>query len=394
MVMPLEDIKVLDLSLMLPGPFCSMLLGDFGADVLKIERPPAFISITEEDEGLWKFAKSTQLMTDRNKRCMALNLKSNEGKKIFLKLARDADIILEGFRPGVTERLGISYEVIKGINPRIIYCSISSYGQDGPYREKIGHDINSLAVAGALDLTGKPKEGPTIPGILVGDVGAGGMVATISILIALLWREKTGKGQYIDVSLLDGLISFMLPFLANLIHSGDRSPRGECLSSGGFSAYNVFKTSDQKYIALGNSEPQHWKNFCKKIGREDFIEHQLSRGDRGKEIFSFINDLFSKKTRDEWMKDMEDEDICASPVNSIDEVLTDSQVVYRKVLEELFDPLKQEKIRVLRAPMKMSETPGKIRTPAPEIGQHTAEVLTDLGYSKEEISKLQKDKVI
>jgi crotonobetainyl-CoA:carnitine CoA-transferase CaiB-like acyl-CoA transferase len=391
MAAPLEGIRVLDLSLMLPGPFCSMIFGDFGADVLKIERP---VLIGSGEEGPWKLVKNTNLMTDRNKRSITLNLKSKKGKEIFFKLAKDADVILEGFRPGVMKRLGISYEILKKINPKIICCSISCYGQDGPYREKVGHDINCLGVSGVLDVTGKANDSPAIPGILVGDIGAGGMVATIAILLAIIWREKTGKGQYIDVSMLDGLISFMLPVLADFLMAGDKSPRGECLSTGGFAAYNTFKTSDGKYIAMGNSEPQHWRNFCKKICREDFIEYQYAKGDKRKEILSFITELFTKRTRDEWIKEMEGEDICISPVNTVDEVLSDPHVVERGLLQEVHRSMKSDKIPILRVPMKMSENPGEIKTPAPEIGQHTEEVLIGLGYTKKDIVRLQRNKIV
>jgi len=391
MTAPLKGITVLDLSSMLPGPFCSMILGDFGADVLKIERP---LIEGSEEERPWKPVKNVIFMTDRNKRSITLNLKSQKGMEIFLKLAKDADVILEGFRPGVMERLGISYEVIKEINPKIIFCSISSYGQDGPYRDRVGHDINCLGVSGVLEVTGKANDSPTIPGILVGDIGAGGMVATIAILLAIIWREKTGKGQYIDVSMLDGLISFMLPVFANFLLEGDKSPRGECLPTGGFAAYNIFKTFDEKYVTMGNSEPQHWRNFCRKIGREDFIEYQYAKEDKNREILSFISEMFTKRTRDEWIKETEGEDICISPLNAVDEVFSDPQVVHRGLLQEVHDSMNRDKIRVLRVPMKMSETPGEIKTPAPKIGQHTEEVLIGLGYTKEDIIGFRRNRIV
>ncbi len=389
---PLEGIRVLDFSRMLPGPFCSMLLGDFGAEVTKIESP--LLKDFVDDSELWKAVRTVSVMTDRNKKSMTLNLKSEEGKQIFHKMAQTADVLLEGFRPGVMERLGLSYEIVNKINPGIIYCSISSYGQDGPCRTKPGHDVNFLGTSGILDITGKANEIPAMPGIPIGDIGGGGMVAAIAILLALLWREKTGRGQYIDISMLDGLISFMLPIFARYLYENDTSPRGESLMTGGYAAYNVYETLDGKYISLGNSEPQHWANFCKEIRREDLIEHQYTRGEKGKEIYSFLCDLFKTKARNEWIRDLEDKDICISAVNTIDEVLSDPQIQQRRLLEEIYHPASRRKIQILRAPMKMSETPGQIKTPAPEIGQHTKEILASLGYAEAEILRLHEEKIV
>jgi len=333
------------------------------------------------------------LCVHRNKKSITLNLKTAEGRKIFYKLAKTADVIIESFRPGVVKRLKVDYKTIRKINPKIIYCSVSGYGQKGPYKNLPGHDINYISIAGILGLTGRYGEPPTIPGTQIADLGGGCMLATISILIALIAREKTGKGQYIDISMTDGSVSWLTLSAPIYFAEGKTPERGGMPVTGYYPCYNVYETKDGKYISLGCLEERFWKNLCKAIGREDFIEHQWATGEKREEIFSALKKIFKTKTRDEWFKELAKADVCVAPVYSLDEVFKDKQILYRRMVEEIKHP-KAGKIKVLGIPAKLSETPGKIRKPAPTFGQHTKEILKSLGYSKREIEKLKKKGVI
>ncbi len=389
MVLPLEGIRVLDLTWLLPY---TTILADFGAEVIKVEEP------TRGDYSRWmhpliKGEGAYFLCVHRNKKSITLNLKTEKGREIFYRLAKTADVIIESFRPGVTKRLGVDYETIKKINPRIVYCSVSGYGQDGPYKNLPGHDINYISVAGILGLTGQYGGPPVIPGTQIADLGGGCMLATISILIALIAREKTGKGQYIDVSMTDGSISWLTLSAPVYFAEGKPPERGGMAVTGYYPCYNVYETKDGKYISLGCLEERFWRNLCKALGREDFIEHQWATGEKREEIFSTFRKIFKTKTRDEWFKELAEADVCVAPVYSLDEVFRDPQVLHRKMVEEIEHP-KAGKIKVLGIPAKFSETPGKIRDPAPGFGQHTKEILKMLGYSDKEIEEFKKTGVI
>jgi len=376
----LEGIKVLDLSRLFPGPYCSMILADLGADVLRIEDR----RFEEEGPGM------PTVM--RNKRHMTLNLKHPKGQEIFFQLARGADVILEGFRPGVTERLGIDYARLKKINDGLIYCSVTGYGQDGPYMDMVGHDINYLSFGGVLRLMGEPGRKPVIPPIQIADMAAGGMYGAIGIMAALIVRQKTGKGQYIDISMLDGVIA-MQPFPASLFWDSEKVPRGgDTLLSGRFPCYNVYETKDGEYISLGALEPRFWSVLCKKLGREDYIAHQYDEGEKRPEIFRFLQQAFKEKTREEWMDELKDLEVCFGKVLHLDETFKDPQVVHRKMIVELHDE-KKGKVKLLASAVKMSETPADIRRAPASFGEHTDEVLQELGFEKEEIEQIKREGV-
>ena len=378
---PLEGLKVLDLSRLLPGPYCSMILADFGAEVLRIE------DRRFEEEG----AGMPTVM--RNKRHMTLNLKHPKGKEIFYALAKDSDVVLEGFRPGVTERLEIGYAQLKEQNPRLIYCSLTGYGQDGPYSGMVGHDINYLSFAGVLELTGRPDGPPVIPGTQIADIAAGGMNAAIGILLAVIMREKTGKGQYIDISMMDGAVA-MLPFVANLYWEGGRVPgRGDTMLSGRYPCYSIYETKDGQYISIGALERRFWVTLCKKLGGEDFIPHQFDEGERREEIFSFFRKTFGKKTRQEWMEELKELDICFGKILKLPEVLQDPQVRHRGLIAEYVHPTKG-KSHCLSPAIKMSEVSWEIRVPPASFGEHTEELLKKMGYREGEIEGLKKEGVI
>ena len=388
MALPLEGIRILDLSRQLPGPYCTLLLGDFGAEVIKVEDPARrWPPVGETDP--------TSLALDRNKKSIALNLKTSDGREIFYELARRVDVILEGFRPGVATRLGVDYETIKKINPRIIYCSLSGYGQDGPYRNLVGHDINYIAIGGVLGITGESGGPPIIPGIQIADLGGGGMFAAIGILVALIAREKTGRGQFIDVAMLDGVVSWLSMHAWMFLAGFQVFPfkRGEMVLNGGVPCYNIYETKDGKYIAVGALEPWFWENLCKALGLESFIPDQFATEERGMEVRSALRDVFRTKSRDEWFDLLKDKDVSVGPVNTFDEVFSNPQVLHREMLVEMDHPT-LGKIKQIGIPMKFSDTPGKIRSPPPFLGQHTEEILQSLGYEKEKIMELRKENVI
>lgn len=373
----LEGIKILDLSRLFPGPYCSMILADLGADVLRIEDR--------------RFAGEGPGMPTvmRNKRHMTLNLKHPQGKDIFYRLAREGDVILEGFRPGVTARLGIDYESIKRINTKIIYCSVTGYGQDGPYRNMVGHDVNYLSFGGVLGLNGEAGGDPVIPPIQVADMAAGGMNAALGIMGALIARQRTGRGQYIDISMLDGIVA-MLPFPVSLLWGLGQNPRrGDTLLSGRYPCYSVYETREGGFISIGALEPRFWEALCRKLGREDFIPSQYDEGEKKEEIFSFLRATFKTKTREEWMEELKDVDVCLGKVLSLEETLRDPQVVSRRMVTDFADPRKG-KMRLLSSPLKLSDTPPDIRTAPADFGEHTEEVLGELGFNADQIEELKK----
>jgi len=377
----LQGIIILDLSRLFPGPYASMILADLGADVLRIEDR--------------RFAGEGPGMPTvmRNKRHMTLNLKHPQGKEIFFRLAREADVVLEGFRPGVTRRLGIEYESIRGMNEKIIYCSVTGYGQDGPYRDMVGHDINYLSFGGVLGLNGDTGGAPVVPPIQVADMAAGGMNAALGILAALIARQRTGRGQYIDISMLDGVVA-MLPFPASMLWSLGQSPRrGDTLLSGRYPCYQVYETKDGGFISIGALEPRFWEALCKKLGREDFIPAQYDEGEKRAEMFSCLRETFKKKNREEWMGELQDLDVCVGKVLDLEETFRDPQVVCRRMVTEFQDAGKG-KMKLLSSPVKLSETPPDIRAAPAEFGEHTGEVLRELGYNADQIAEMKRTGIV
>jgi len=399
-VSALEGIKVLDLTWQGPGPFCTMILGDLGAEVIKIGPPPT-AGARQATREVGKREVAYQA-TNRNKKSILLNLRSEEGRHIFYQLAEKADVIVEGFRPGVAERLGIDYQTVSKINPKIIYCSISGYGQDGPYRDVIARDINSIGMAGALDLIGEKGGQPVIPLNLLADFGGGGKDAVVGILSALIARGKTGKGQYIDISLTDSVISLLTQVvLDRYFPSGVIPKRGEHHLSGGYPFYNIYKTKDGKFITIGCNEPWLWENLCREIGKEEFIPFNLPRAflrnptddKKWEEISSYLKQLFLTKTRDEWFELLSPKNIFIGKVYSLDEVFTDPQVLHRQMVIEVEHPT-EGKIKQVGIAIKLSDTPGRVRNLPPLLGEHTEETLIGLGYNKQRTNELRQEGII
>jgi len=368
-----------------------MILADLGADVLKIEPPgsgmPFFAPPVEEEK--W-FAYNA---FDRNKRSMMLNLRAEEGREIFFKLAKDADVVVEGFRPGAVKRLGVDYSTLRRQNPRIVYCSISGYGQEGPYSNLSGHDPNYIAISGALSLIGPKDKAPILPSNFLADFAGGGLQATVGILVALITRQRTGVGQYIDVAMLDGVVSMLAVELSQYFLTGEVPTRGETLPTGATPSGNVYETKDGGYVTLAAGEPHFWKNVCQALGCDDLIPYQQATGEKRTEIFRRFREAFLRKTRDEWFELLTKADVPVGPVYSLEEAVNNNHIISRRMVLDVEDP-KLGTIRQVGVIPPLSETPGKVRHVGVKPGKHTTEVLTSLGYSQEDIRRLREKSVI
>ncbi len=390
MRLALEDIRVLDMAWIGPGPFCATILGDLGAEILKIHEPQP-----ERRGGLlkWAFPDTPDSPGLRNCKVIGLDLKSDDGRRIFHELAETADVVMEGFRPGVMKRLGVDYDTIRKINPRIVYASLSGYGQDGPYRDVVGHDINYISIGGLLGMTGAAGGSPALPGTLAADFAAGGMSAAISILAALMAREKTGRGQFADVSLMDGVVELMHLYLAPYLVYGAAPRRGEAMLTGLWPWYNVYETRDGKYISIGALEPLFYANLCELLGRDDFKEHQYAEGEKRDEIIRCFRETFLTKTRDEWVEILRQKDTCVAPVYSIEEVASDPQVIARGMIKEVPHPVLGS-VKQVGSMIKLSESPFQVRNWSTRFGQHTDETLLELGYDAASIDSLRRSGAI
>jgi len=376
----LTGTTVVDLSRLLPGPYCSMILADHGARVIAIE-DKRFLA-----DGLFLN------IINRNKEHMSLNLKTEQGREIFYRLIRKADVVLEGFRPGVVDRLGVDYETVRNINPRIVYCSITGYGQNGPYRDRVGHDVNYLSLAGVLELIGEADRPPSIPGIQIADIAGGGMNAAIGILLALLAREKTGRGQYIDISMTDGMVGFLPAAIFFSQLTGQDPRRADGILSHRYACYNTYETADGKYLSIEAVEHRFWKKLCEVLQVPDYAALQYDDR-RRREIIDFMRTTFKGKTLDAWEAILGDLDICWGRIQSLTEVLDDPLFLAREMIVDIKGP-DGKASKTLGVPVKLSDTPGSIRTAPVGFGESTAVILGELGYSGEEIKALAEKEVI
>lgn len=378
MPMALEGIRVLDLSRLAPGPYCSMILGDLGAEVIRIEsadpraRVEGVLGLDPEATERYR-AYNPQ---GRNKKSIIIDLTGQEGREVFYRLAGGADVILEEFRPGVVKKLGVDYETIRKINPMIVYCSLTGYGQQGPYSKMPGHDINYIAMAGALSVIRDSQGRPVTPSNILADMAGGGMHAAAGILAALVARSLHGVGQHVDCAMVDGVIS--------LTHF---EPLWEGREFFGLPFYDVYQTADGKWISTGNMEPWFWSNLCRAIGREDLVSCQYDPG-RREELKDTLAGIFGEKSRDQWFQELKDQNVCVAPVYTVEEASRDPHIISREMFVEVDHP-RFGGVKQVGLSLKLSATPGRIRSTGPMPGEHTGTILEELGYSAEEIKSLR-----
>ncbi|MGE3539740.1 MAG: CaiB/BaiF CoA transferase family protein [Candidatus Tectimicrobiota bacterium] len=397
---PLEGLKVLELIRVAPGAFCTMMLADMGADVLKIETPPVEPIPMEQQ---WDESRRAAFQfVNRNKRSIAINLKHPEGQHILQQLAVDADVLVEGFRPGVMARLGGDYATLQALNPRLVYCSLSGFGQNGPYRDLPAHDINYLSLGGVLNLIGEPERPPAIPLNIIADYAGASLHGVVGILLALMARERTGRGQLVDISYLDTTVSLLAatPMLRDFFFNGTACARGEGALGGSFPYYTTYETAEGKLLSVGCTEPWLWQNFCVAIGCPELASFALrsddftSRADQpAQQARQKVQAVLRQKTRDEWVEFFRGKDVCVAPVYDVAETFRDPQVIARDMVVDLPDA-RYGSVRQAGIAIKLSDTPGHIHHPGPALGEHTNAVLTALGYSTEAQTRLRQARTV
>jgi alpha-methylacyl-CoA racemase len=396
MSLSLEGIRVLDLSRLLPGGFCSLLLADFGADVLKVEdtgqgdyirwAPPYY-------EGAQDSAKSAMFLSlNRNKRSIRIDLKNEAGREVLLALVRDHDVVLESFRPGVLDRLGVGYERMREENPGLVYCAITGYGQTGPKRDASGHDMNYLGLIGLLGLTGERGGPPVQAAGQIADLGGGALMAAFGIMAALRERDGapgkpgSGQGQMVDASMADGALSWLAMVAGQYFADGVMPRRGEQLLAGSVICYRPYECADG-WVTLGALEPKFWQAWCRGVGRESLIERQFEKP--GSDAHRQVADVFKERTRAQWTQFASVYDCCLEPVLDMDEALASDLVREREMVVTLDQPGVEQGVRQLGIPVKLDRTPGEHnRLPGPALGEHTAEVLREAGYNEAQVAEL------
>jgi crotonobetainyl-CoA:carnitine CoA-transferase CaiB-like acyl-CoA transferase len=382
----LDGIRVLDLTRLLPGPFCTMLLADLGADVIKVEEP-ASGDPTRHSHPRQADTGSLFLLVNRNKRSLGLDLKTAEGRELLLRLVEQADVLVESFRPGVMDRLGLGYAVLDARNPRLVYATLSGFGQSGPYRDRPGHDLNYLALAGALGFNVDRHAQPVMPAVQVADLG-GGTLAAVGILAALLARLQTGKGQSVDVSLFGSAIAWLPTRIASLFSQAGSFSPGQPPLAGGLPQYWVYATADGRHLTLGALEPKFLLNFLERIGRAELAP--LAAGDQAQRerLRQALADIFASRTLARWMEDLDGVDTCVAPVNTLEETLRDPQVEALGMFTSV-EHARLGRLPQIAPPFAFSATPASVRRPPPDLGEHNADVLTSLlGLSLDDVRGL------
>ena len=384
--MPLTGLRVLDLSRLLPGGQCTLMLADMGADVVKVEEPGRgdYIRLASPFDA--RGVSPLHLCYNRNKRSLALDLKTGAGAAALLRMAKEADALVDGFRPGVMERLGLGYERLREENPALVHCAITGYGRDGPLARTPGHDLNFQALGGVVELTGAAGEPPPVPGVLIADVGAG-MWAAFAILAAVRLAERTGRGQFIDVSMLDAAMGFLSIHGQTCLSTGFSPGREEARHNGRRPCYRLYPTKDGRMLSVACSEPKFWVNLCRLIRREDFSEDYAARGARRAEVIRALEEVFRTKTLAEWTALFEGADVCVSPALTMRESFAHPQARASGLVREYRHPV-EGTYPGARLPPRFSALPPRDALPPPRLGEHSGEVLREYGFQDEEIESL------
>ncbi|WP_224245197.1 CaiB/BaiF CoA transferase family protein [Hyalangium gracile] len=385
--LPLSGLKVLDLSRLLPGPYATLVLADLGATVDKVEDPDGGDYIRQmpplrDDESALFYG------LNRNKRSLTLNLKTPQGRDALKRLVRGYDVLVESFRPGVMDKLGLGEAALRAENPRLIYCAISGYGQTGPDRLKAGHDINYVARAGVLGYGGAAGGAPAFPGVQIGDIGGGSLFALVGILAALHERERTGQGRFVDVSMTEGSMAFLHMHLAARLVMGEQGQplqRGREGLNGGYACYGLYRTKDDRWLAVGSLEPKFFAGLCERLGRMDLLESGYELGQGAERAKAELARLFAEHPLAHWQQLLAGTDLCIEPVLEGDEVLADPQHRARGLFVEAEDPQRGRKVTHLLTPLRMGDTPLR---PPPALGQHSREILSQAGFTAEELAQL------
>ena len=385
---PLAGLRVLDLTRLLPGGYATLLMADMGADVLKVEEPGKGDYIRWTPPLVGEFSAS-HIALNRNKRSLTLNLKTQEGREILLALADDYDVLIEGFRPGVMDRLGVGWTTLRERNPRLVYCAITGYGQDGPRSQVAGHDANYIGYTGVASISGEEGRRPVLPGVQIGDLAGGGMAAVIAVLAALHRRAVTGRGDLCDISMMDGAMSWLTIHAGAYVATGSEPEPERMHLSGAFPCYRIYPASDG-WLTVGALEPQFWAVLCSALGREDLLDDAFASGERRNSVIAELEQIFATRSREQWMKALEGLDVCVGPVNGFGEAFEDEHVRARAMVFEdevpgagewshIGDPLKFESSR--RAT--------EMRLPPPRMGEHTDDVLKEIGKTEAEVEALR-----
>ena len=393
---PLEGIRVLDLTRALAGPFCTLMLGDYGADVIKIEIPGSGDDTRHWGPPFLGEESAYFLSINRNKRSLTLNFKEAKAIDIFLKLVKESDVVVENFTPGVMERFGLGYDKLKEVNPKIVCCSISGFGQDGPYKNRPAYDQIMQGISGLMSITGEPEGEPQKIGIAVTDIGSG-MWAAFAIMTALHHRHAQGEGQYIDVSMLDSQVAW-LTYQAAYFFANNEAPKRLGAAHPTLVPYQGFMCSDGKFVNVAVGSERIWERFCKAIEREDLQDNPeyATNGDRVRNrsiIVPMLQEYFLTRTSDEWVTDLQAQNVPAGPINDLADVFSDPQVLHRNMLQEIPHPTLNS-IKQTGIAIKFSATPGSLDRHPPLLGEHNVEILEGLGYTTAEIAELGTSEVI
>jgi len=378
---PLAGVRVLDLTRLLPGPLCTLHLADLGADVIKIE-----------DTGAGDYAAAAlRTLVQRNKRALRVDLKQPEGVAVLHALARTADVLVEGFRPGVTERLGVGYDTLAALNPKLVYCSITGYGQSGPYRDEPGHDLNYCALAGVSDQIGREGEAPALSNVPVADLLGGSLTAAMGLLAALFDAQRTGRGRHVDIAIADSLLAHAVVPMMSVLEHGHVQPAGTDKLSGGLACYGLYRTRDGRHLAVGALERKFWDRFCEVLGREDLKPRHLAPDAAGTQALrAELAGLIGLHTLAHWQRCFEGTGCCVTPVLRLEEALDDPHFRARGMVVE--PPGGGP--RQLACPVKMSGHTFELRRLAPRPGEHSDEILGEIGYGAGDCEALRERGVI